>query len=394
MQKLLASLITDEEFEKIQLMLNEPNIFSALSVNRMEIRHSNFIGYLLDPNETHGLKDLILKKVLRGIFNSSKSSQRNIFDADYLDYSNVEIRREWRNIDILIILSKDVVVIENKIDTSDHSEQLARYKKTVEESFNQEKYNIHYVYLTPFGDDPNDKSVRNDYINYSYEEISKIIESIITIYRNSLSEKIYFYLYDYLTVLRRELLMTDALNEDARKVYIKHQQAINFIFKNRPNPIDEIVYPAFENSLTDSGYFIGSKSQRIIRFTTTELNGLLPKVGDGWKYKEIFMFELKFGNSEVMFSATISPGDEKVRDAINEAIKESKHNTKTSDKKYLLFAKDKHEFCQIDAIWEQSDSDIKNKVQEIVKKIGPTVSEISVLISKNFSKNKISNVTN
>ncbi len=129
MNELLSKLITDDDFERMRLELNAPNIFSALAVQRKEIRHSNFIGYLLDPNETHQLNDLVLRRVLRDIFNESKNNSRSIFDADDIDYSNVEIRREWRNIDILIILKEDVVVIENKVDSVDHLKQLSRYKE-------------------------------------------------------------------------------------------------------------------------------------------------------------------------------------------------------------------------------------------------------------------------
>jgi len=51
MEKKLASLINDFEFEQIELSLKEPNIFKALSIERKEIRHSNFLAYILNPNE-------------------------------------------------------------------------------------------------------------------------------------------------------------------------------------------------------------------------------------------------------------------------------------------------------------------------------------------------------
>ena len=396
MQKLLASLITDDEFERIQLVLKEPNIFSALAVHRMEIRHSNFIGYLIDPNENHGLKDLVLKKVLRGIFNSCKNNNRSIFDADYLDYSNVEIRREWRNIDILIILSKDIIVIENKIDSVDHSNQLDRYKEIAEKSFSGKI--ITYVYLTPFGDDPKDELSKTNYINYSYKEISKIIETIISLYRNSLSEKIYFYLSDYLTVLKRELLMEDTLNEDARKVYIKHKKALDFIFENIPNPINEILYPAFEKTLIESGYLIGSRGSRYIRFTTDALDKLLPKEGSGWKNKEIFLFELEFVKDEVKFSATVSPSklkspnSEKMREAIRDAIKNSslEKSESLATKLIPLVKKNNYKFFSIDSIGEQSTIDISNKVLEVIDSIKPIVDEISGLIINDKNVNEIS----
>ena len=101
MDKKCASIITDQDFEKIELSLREPNIFRTLSIERKELRHSNFIAYILDSRENHGLKDIVLRKLLRDIFSESKVINRTIFDADYIDLRNIEIRREWRNIDIL-----------------------------------------------------------------------------------------------------------------------------------------------------------------------------------------------------------------------------------------------------------------------------------------------------
>lgn len=55
----LAAVIRNHDFETLELALSEPNIFRSLSIARMEIRHSNFIAYLLDPRGTHGLGDVV-----------------------------------------------------------------------------------------------------------------------------------------------------------------------------------------------------------------------------------------------------------------------------------------------------------------------------------------------
>ncbi len=379
MNELLSKLITDDDFERMRLELNAPNIFSALAVQRKEIRHSNFIGYLLDPNETHQLNDLVLRRVLRDIFNESKNNSRSIFDADDIDYSNVEIRREWRNIDILIILKEDVVVIENKVDSVDHLKQLSRYKETADKSF--PKKTIHYVYLTPDGDNPQDEVSRENYINYSYEKISKIIESILSLYRNSISEKIYFYLSDYLSVLKRELLMNDPMNDLARRVYSKHKEVLDFIFENIPDQVNDFLYPLFEQAFKDAGYIIGSKSRTTIRFNTKELDDLLPRVGSGWINKEIFLFEIKFSDKNTMFEAIVPPGSQEIQNKIHEALKKSKFYKKPIGKKWLVLAKEKFEFLSIENLAEQSEDEIKNKIRQIVEQVTPIVSEYTNLLT-------------
>ncbi|MFX4454750.1 PD-(D/E)XK nuclease family protein, partial [Acinetobacter baumannii] len=89
------------------------NIFRALAVERHEIRHSNFFAFLLDPRENHGLGDILLRKFLRDIFSDRRADDRTLFDADLMDFRQVDVRREWKNIDILIEFPADVIAVES-----------------------------------------------------------------------------------------------------------------------------------------------------------------------------------------------------------------------------------------------------------------------------------------
>ena len=63
---------------------------------------------------------------------SERFNDINQVDVEGMDLSNVEVYREWNNIDILIKLENIVVCIENKILSGEHSNQLTKYKKVVE----------------------------------------------------------------------------------------------------------------------------------------------------------------------------------------------------------------------------------------------------------------------
>ena len=85
----------------------EFNIFSALNIVNKETKHSNFLSWLMDPNESHGLGDTFLLSFLKEV--SYKASSCNppiegpsIFDVDNWHFDDAEILREWKNIDILI----------------------------------------------------------------------------------------------------------------------------------------------------------------------------------------------------------------------------------------------------------------------------------------------------
>lgn len=384
MESKCASIITDLDFEQIELSLREPNIFHALSVERKEIRHSNFIAYILDPRENHGLKDIVLRKLIRDIFSESKAANRKIFDADYIDLHNIEIRREWRNIDILILLPEDIILIENKIDTIDHSNQLKRYHKIAEETFPRKLK--HYVYLTPFGSDPQDVEARDSYINYSYVQISDIIETILRLYNNSISQKIGFYLSDYLTTVKRELLMNDKLNDLALKVYNAHKEAFDFIFENRPDP-SSILYQYFEEEIVRAGFVIGSKNKGYIRFTTKELQNLLPNSGQGWPNKEVFLFEIEYfwTDKTADVNAVIAPCAEALRDNIHDAAKKSKFYKVPAGKKWLVVYKKKFPFVASEII-NEDEAEIKRKIQKMIEDVKPAVVDICEMITKNFVK--------
>jgi hypothetical protein len=61
-------LLKNEDFDKLDLGLKNPNIFQILKISKNEIRHSNFLSWLLDPEGSHKLGDIFLKRFLREVF--------------------------------------------------------------------------------------------------------------------------------------------------------------------------------------------------------------------------------------------------------------------------------------------------------------------------------------
>ena len=63
MQELEKFLLDIDCLDNLDRWANRLNNFDVLSITGNEIRHSNFLAWLLDPNETHGLGEYFLKKV-------------------------------------------------------------------------------------------------------------------------------------------------------------------------------------------------------------------------------------------------------------------------------------------------------------------------------------------
>jgi len=236
-------LLHDPNFEKLETELRKPNIFSILGIGRMEIRHSNFLAWLLDPNGSHGLGNRILIRVLRDL-STDKKNKLDILDINKLNFNNVEVSREVpvkfkdkdKNgyIDILIIFRDDndklVICIENKIDTTDFDGQLTKYREYVKETFEENEYKTILVYLTPKGANSNNTD-KTKWSNYSYKD--GIIQHLGNIQNSITDSTIKTYISDYLTTLKSEIMSTnDSATDLAYKIYEQNREIFDFVNDN------------------------------------------------------------------------------------------------------------------------------------------------------------------
>ena len=67
LEKELKNLLDDENLNTINMSVSEFNPFRVLKLEHYEIRHSNFLVWLLNPQESHGLRGVFLKKFLEKI---------------------------------------------------------------------------------------------------------------------------------------------------------------------------------------------------------------------------------------------------------------------------------------------------------------------------------------
>ncbi len=372
------NLLNDVHFDRIELGLKTTNIFEILGISRAEIRHSNFLGWLLDPNEGHGLREFVLKRVLRDLFMDERVSGLNSIDADILDYKNVEIRREWQNIDLLIILPEIVVCIENKVDSKEHSDQLNRYRKIIEEHYTEKKHKI-FVYLTPEGDQP--ETDFENYIPYSYIRFADIINNLMEVNNDTLNSKTNNYISDYLTILKRTIMQNDILNELAIKLYKTHKTTLDFIFENKPE-FEQEIREQLEKKINHSGWILGSKNKGYIRFLPKALKAIVPVYDytNGWPNKEAFSFEIDFywSNKKSMTIRTvITPGEKHVREILQDVISKVEGATKPWGEKWICHFLIKKPFV-LEKLSEQS----VEERQKVIDAIWPTITELVSKVEK------------
>ena len=65
-EKRLVDLVAAlDDFSNEAFFPSGLNIFEAAGLERQELKHSNFLAFLLRPRELHGLRDEFLRRVLQ-----------------------------------------------------------------------------------------------------------------------------------------------------------------------------------------------------------------------------------------------------------------------------------------------------------------------------------------
>lgn len=242
----LRNLWMSGELEGLERKMDKFNIFSALKLDNTEIRHSNFLAWLMNPRESHDIGDYFLKEFLKNAINDFTCDKRiDVKPTDILDkrFYECDIRREYKNIEILIINpdTKLLCLIENKIWSTDHSEQLERYAQHVEKEFSN--YKKLHIFLTP--EKKTDKSLleRDNafFIQMDYEQVVTAIEKTLKHRGHIMSDDVRVFVEHYKKMVERNIMNTvdKDVKDFCRALYRDHKEAIDLINKCTEDINDE-----------------------------------------------------------------------------------------------------------------------------------------------------------
>jgi hypothetical protein len=227
------------DLETIKRDLSAFNIFTVLGIQHREIRHSNFLGWLFDPNESHQLGDVFLKDLFKLIRDKDVNEFKGQAFVNLLlhDLSTTQVYREsLHNIDILIVNEKlgFAICIENKInaDFSDH--QLEKYYNYVEENYLSLPTRI-YLTLTPFRSKNHLNYLAGDnYTNITYQNIIDILKSRLEIIETTIPT-VKESIKQYIAMTEKTILHNSDEVKLAQNIYKKYKNEIEFIIKNKPD---------------------------------------------------------------------------------------------------------------------------------------------------------------
>lgn len=221
-------VVDNDDLLAIESLIGRFNIFDAVGIVRAEIRHSNFLAFILDPMESHGQGQLFLKAILMDLLKQAPDSRPlSPIDLDGTVLRGVQVEREWKNIDLLIICQEPAfaIVIENKVDSREHSNQLNRYRQTMTDHY--PNLRALYIYLTPNRDLPSEPG----YVPYGYTDIYRVLTRVRKTYHNAIGEDVRIFLDHYLTLIGTRFMDNPEIDKLCQQIYKNHRYALDLIFQ-------------------------------------------------------------------------------------------------------------------------------------------------------------------
>jgi hypothetical protein len=151
------------------------NFFRALVTDKklhLEVYHTNFIAYLLDPNQSHDCDDLFLKSFIQLI---QKDCVYSSLEEVIVTVNKVTNKKRF--IDIVIEYKNDwIIFIENKVRSYESLRQLQDYYDFCFSKLNKEPIGI---LLTQRGDKAASIDDSEKILSLSYTQIIKWLEDCV-----------------------------------------------------------------------------------------------------------------------------------------------------------------------------------------------------------------------
>jgi hypothetical protein len=320
-QALEAFLIDNPELEELESLLDEFNIFEAIGAVRQEVRHSDFLAFLLSPQEKHGLGDLFAKTLLQKAVQQVCDQELDVTSVDLAlwDLDQLTVQREWRHIDILLRDDHHrlAVIIENKVDSIEHSQQLRRYWQTASRQFPD--WNILGLYLTPDLREPSD----DRYIPVDYVLVESVIEGLVASRASVIGPDVLTLMRHYRQLLRRHIMPDSDIAQLCQRIYRKHQRALDLIYEHRPDLQAELRDYLLELIAGTPGMILDHSTKTWVRFVPESWEATPLRNGQGWvPSNRMLLFEFGNGPDRLHLKLTIGPGPQEIRERLfNMAMK-------------------------------------------------------------------------
>ena len=307
LRALEALVVANRDLDRLEDLLGEFNLFEACGATRVELRHSNFLRFLLDPGENHGLGEYFLKVLMKRCLVGVIGSDVSAIGIDVADLSDAVAERERWSIDILVHSErcKLAIAFENKIDSAEHSNQLVRYRETVQREF--PGYRRVLIYLTPDGDEPSDPI---QWLPLSYRALIDAVHMVLETRRSTLGSAVITTLEHYETMVGRHIVGESEIAKLCRQIYRQHKDALDLIFEHKPDLQMDLKAVLEEEIGRHPELHLDHCTKSAVRFFPDEWDrDPREKLGSGlWTpTKRVALFELGNGPDSLKLKLVIGP---------------------------------------------------------------------------------------
>ena len=237
-QQQILSLIEDsQDFTYLHNHFNRFNPFKVLQVDNYEIRHSNVLAWLMDPQQNHDLGSYFIKKLIAKVFvnpanyeDEDKIANYDVLQLSRHSYHDLVVYKELttpnrKRIDLLAIsdLHQVAVLIENKFWSNESEGQLEEYIEFVRTAY--EGYKIIPVFLTLQDEEP----THEDYLMLGYSDVLDILNNMTNANKEYMHPDVHSFISYYIDILEDQLVQNNELNEKGMALYKNHKEAVDLL---------------------------------------------------------------------------------------------------------------------------------------------------------------------
>lgn len=289
--------------------------------------HSRIISWLLEPSAHHRQASHFIAALL-----NATSAPSRLLAADW---SSARVEQEWENdvdgqrgyLDILILDQErqNLIAIENKTFSQEHSNQLTRYHLALAEKFPE--FSRHHIFLSPTGVSPYLERDREHWQPASYSVIHDAIQEIMATGVADLDANALLQIYG--TTIRRNVMPETSVDRQARRIYLEHWEAIERIVANRPDWIAE-TKPMLREAVAKHPFWkLDFEETQYVRFRAADWDEFpSSRTGTGWApgSNALLLFEFVFDDEIPFLNLALSPTDPsnaEIRELLFEAVRQN-----------------------------------------------------------------------
>ena len=289
--------------------------------------HSRIISWLVDPMAHHRQAAHFIAALLKATM-----AQPRLLNADWSAAQVIQERRSEVDgrlgyLDILVLdrSHQNLIAIENKVFSQEHSNQLTRYRRALADDYPD--FARHHIFLSPAGLSPKQVCDREHWCPAGYSVIHNAVQEVLEI--GVAEPNANALLQIYATTIRRNVMPETSIDLQARCIYLEHREALDRIFANKPNWVDE-TKPILREAVAKHPFWkLDNETAQFVRFRAADWDEFpSTRTGIGWVpvSNALLLFQLRFDDETPYLDlglSTAGPENAEVRAALFDAVRQN-----------------------------------------------------------------------